>query len=60
VAKLLAELDAMTEDDWIEADSEPAEGEVVISVPKALLPEIRQLLAEWQDQDSADSVAKPS
>lgn len=48
VKKLLAELDARTDEEWIAADEAAAAGdeqETVITVPAALLPEIRRLLA---------------
>jgi len=48
VKQLVAELDARTEEEWIAADEgAAAEGsdQVVVTVPSALLPEIRRLLA---------------
>jgi hypothetical protein len=48
VQRLLAELDARTEEEWIAADEAAvADGseQAVITVPAALLPEIRRLLA---------------
>jgi hypothetical protein len=48
VKKLIAELDARTDEEWIAADEAAAAGEgeqAVITVPAALLPEIRRLLA---------------
>jgi hypothetical protein len=48
VKRLLAELDARTEEEWIAADeAAAAEGgdQTVITVPATLLPEIRRLLA---------------
>lgn len=48
VQRLLAELDARTEEEWIAADEAAAaagEDQAVITVPAALLPEIRRLLA---------------
>ena len=48
VKKLLAELDARTDEEWIAADEAAAVGDgdqAVITVPAALLPEIRRLLA---------------
>lgn len=48
VQRLLAELDARTEEEWVAADeAAAAEGgdQVVITVPASLLPEIRRLLA---------------
>jgi hypothetical protein len=48
VQRLLAELDARTEEEWIAADEAAAaeEGDqTVVTVPAALLPEIRRLLA---------------
>ena len=48
VKHLLAELDARTDEEWIAADeAAAADGgeQAVITVPVALLPEIRRLLA---------------
>ena len=48
VKRLLAELDARTDDEWVAADEAAAtdgEGQAVITVPASLLPEIRRLLA---------------
>ena len=48
VQKLIAELDARTEDDWVAEDEAAAtetEPQTVITVPASLLPEIRRLLA---------------
>jgi hypothetical protein len=48
VKRLIAELDARTDDEWIAADEAAAgdEGDqTVITVPTSLLPEIRRLLA---------------
>jgi hypothetical protein len=48
VMRLLAVLDARTDEEWIAADEAAAGGEddqAVITVPAALLPEIRRLLA---------------
>jgi hypothetical protein len=48
VRRLLAELDARTEEEWIAADEAAAlggEDQVVVTVPAALLPAIRKLLA---------------
>jgi hypothetical protein len=48
VRRLIAELDARTDEEWIAADeAAAAEGDdqAVITVPAALLPEIRRLLA---------------
>lgn len=48
VKRLLTELDARTDEEWIAADEAAvAEGgdQTVIAVPTALLPEIRRLLA---------------
>lgn len=48
VRRLIAELDARTDEEWVAAD-EPAAidggDQAVVTVPTALLPEIRQLLA---------------
>jgi len=48
VRRLIAELDARAEDEWIAADEASAAedgDQAVVSVPKALLPEIWRLLA---------------
>ena len=48
VKQLIAELDARTEEEWIAADEAAALGgeeRTVVTVPTALLPEIRKLLA---------------
>ena len=48
VKRLIKELDARTDEEWIAADeAAAAEGDdqAVITVPAALLPEIRRLLA---------------
>jgi hypothetical protein len=48
VKGLIAELDARTDEEWIAADEAAATSEgdqTVITVPAALLPEIRRLLA---------------
>jgi hypothetical protein len=48
VEQLLAELDSRTDAEWIAADEAAAEegdGQVAVTVPVELLPEIRQLLA---------------
>lgn len=48
VRRLIAELDARTEEEWVAADEAAAsEGDdlAVVTVPTVLLPEIRRLLA---------------
>ena len=48
VQRLMAELDARTDEEWIAADEAAADDggdQAVITVPAALLPEIRRLLA---------------
>ena len=48
VKRLLTELDARTEEEWVAADeAAAADGgdQAVITVPTALLPQIRRLLA---------------
>jgi hypothetical protein len=48
VQRLIAELDARTDEEWIAADEAAAADsgdQSVITVPAALLPEIRRLLA---------------
>jgi hypothetical protein len=51
VQELIAELDARTDEEWIAADeAAAAEGgdQAVVTVPIALLPEIRRLLASHE------------
>jgi hypothetical protein len=51
VQELIAELDARTDEEWIAADeAAAAEGgdQAVVTVPIALLPEIRRLLASYE------------
>jgi hypothetical protein len=48
VKQLIAELDTRTDEEWIAADqaaTADTDDQVVITVPAALLPEIRRLLA---------------
>jgi hypothetical protein len=48
VQQLLAELDSRTDDEWSAADEAAAaedEDQTVVTVPMALLPEVRRLLA---------------
>jgi hypothetical protein len=48
VKQLIAELDARTDEEWIVADEAAAADngdQAVVTVPTALLPEIRRLLA---------------
>jgi hypothetical protein len=48
VQRLLAELDARTEEEWVAIDEAAATedgDEAVVKIPAALLPEIRRLLA---------------
>lgn len=48
VQRLLAELDARTEVEWVAADEAAAsvgDDQAVVTVPAVLLPEIRRLLA---------------
>ncbi len=48
VKRLLAELDARTDEEWVVADEAAADDQgeqAVITVPTSLLPEIRRLLA---------------
>jgi hypothetical protein len=48
VKDLIAELDARTDEEWVAADEAAAANEgdqAVVTVPAALLPEIRRLLA---------------
>jgi hypothetical protein len=51
VQRLLAELDNRTEEEWVAADEVAAadgDDQVVVTVPLALLPEIRRLLATYK------------
>ncbi len=51
VQQLLAELDSRTEAEWIAADEAAAadgENQAVVTVPLALLPEVRRLLATYK------------
>jgi hypothetical protein len=51
VDELLAETESRTEEEWIaddEAAEEPDDGQTVITVPTALLPVIRRLLAKYE------------
>ena len=51
VKELLAELDVRTVEDWAVADEAAmteGEDQVVVTVPTALLPEIRRLLAAYK------------
>lgn len=48
VQRLLAELDARTDEEWVAADEAAAAeegGQTVVTIPSALLPEVRKLLA---------------
>jgi len=48
VQRLLAELDARTEEEWLAADeaaSSESDDQTAVTVPTVLLPEIRRLLA---------------
>jgi hypothetical protein len=48
IKRLIAELNARTDEEWIAADEAAAAGggdQAVITVPATLLPEIRRLLA---------------
>ena len=54
--QLLAEVENRTDEEWIaddEAAEEPGDDQTVITVPTALLPEIRRLLAKHA-ADQAD------
>jgi hypothetical protein len=51
VKQLIAELDARTDEEWVAADEAAAadgDDQTVITVPTALLPEIRRLLASYK------------
>jgi hypothetical protein len=48
VKKLIAELDARTDEEWIAADEAAAgatRNQVVVTIPASLLPDVRRLLA---------------
>jgi len=48
VKRLIAELDARTDEEWIAADEAAADDggdQVVITLPATLLPEVRRLIA---------------
>jgi hypothetical protein len=48
---LLAEFDSRTDDEWIAADEAAAaedEDQTVVTVPMALLPEVRRLLGIYK------------
>lgn len=51
VKALIAELDSRSEEEWIAADEAAVEenrDQAVVAVPRALLPEIRRLLAAYK------------
>ncbi len=51
VKQLIAELDGRTDEEWVAADEAAdtdADDQTVITVPTALLPEIRRLLASHE------------
>ncbi len=51
VQQLLAELDDRTDEEWIAADEASAEDggdQAVVTIPIALLPEVRRLLASYK------------
>ncbi len=51
VQELLAELDSRTEEEWVAADEAAAadgDDQAVVTVPMALLPEVRRLLATFK------------
>ena len=59
VKRLIAELDARTDEEWVAADEAAAEAageQTVITVPTALLPEIRRLLDHdrWKAENTGD------
>ena len=48
VQRLIAELDARTDSEWLASDEDAVsdqDDQTTVSVPKALLPEIRRVLA---------------
>ena len=52
VKQLIDELDARTDEEWIAADEAAAaesDDQAIVTVPTALLPEIRRLLATQKD-----------
>jgi hypothetical protein len=51
VQRLLAELEDRTEEEWVAADEAAAadgDDQAVVTVPAALLPEVRRLLATYK------------
>ncbi len=51
VQELLAELDSRTEEEWVAADEAAAadgDDQAVVTVPMALLPEVRRFLATFK------------
>ena len=51
VERLLAELDSRTEEEWVAADEAAAadgDDQAVVTVPVALLAEVRRLLARYK------------
>jgi hypothetical protein len=51
VQRLIAELDSRTEEEWTAADEAAAadgDDQAVVTVPMALLPEVRRLLATYK------------
>ena len=51
IQRLLAELESLTEDEWVAADEEAAStnaDQSLVAVPTALLPEVRRLLADYK------------
>jgi hypothetical protein len=60
VQRLLADLDSRTEEEWVAADEAAAsehDDQVVVTVPVALLPEIRRLLAAYNSKPARTHVA---
>lgn len=51
VQRLLADVDNRTEEEWVAADEAAAadgDDQAVVTVPMALLPEVRRLLATYK------------
>jgi hypothetical protein len=55
VQQLLAELDSRTEEEWVASDEAAAaedDDQAVVTVPVALLPKIRRLLAAFKPKSA--------
>ncbi len=55
VQRLLADLDSLTDEEWVAADEAAAseqDDQAVVTVPVGLLPEIRRLLAAYKPKSA--------